>query len=66
MITEGWELWTPRGHGWNVEAGRDRGSADLDQMPGDGPSGLYIDRCQYYIDNPPEKDWNQVFVMKTK
>lgn len=35
-------------------------------LPGDSPSGLYIDRCQYYIDNPPEKDWNKVFVMKTK
>lgn len=35
-------------------------------LPDDGPSILYIDRCQYYIDNPPEKDWNGVFVMKTK
>jgi len=35
-------------------------------LPDDDPSKLYIDRCQYYIENPPGKDWNKVFVMKTK
>jgi adenylate cyclase len=39
-------------------------SAEL--LPDDGPSKLYVDRCEYYIENPPGKDWNRVFVMKTK
>jgi adenylate cyclase len=39
-------------------------SAEL--LPKDGPSKLYLERCQYYIENPPEKDWNRVFIMKSK
>lgn len=32
----------------------------------DGPSRLYLERCEYYVSNPPEKDWDGVFVMTTK
>ena len=32
----------------------------------DGPSRLYLERCDYYLSNPPEKDWDGVFVMTTK
>ena len=32
----------------------------------DGPSQLYIDRCNEYIKNPPDDDWDGVFVMTTK
>ncbi len=32
----------------------------------DGPSRVYLDRCQQLIDNPPPEDWDGVFVMKTK
>ena len=32
----------------------------------DGPSRVYFDRCQHYIENPPPDDWDGVFVMKTK
>jgi len=32
----------------------------------DGPSRVYLDRCQQLIDNPPPADWDGVFVMKTK
>ncbi len=34
--------------------------------PGDGPSKLYVERCDQYLKNPPEDDWDGVFVMKTK
>ncbi|MBC86923.1 MAG: adenylate/guanylate cyclase domain-containing protein, partial [Bdellovibrionaceae bacterium] len=34
--------------------------------PEDGPTQLYIDRCQNYIENPPESDWDGVFTMTTK
>ena len=32
----------------------------------DGPSRVYLERCQQLIDNPPPADWDGVFVMKTK
>ncbi len=32
----------------------------------DGPSKVYFERCQHYIENPPPEDWDGVFVMKTK
>ena len=34
--------------------------------PDDGPSKLYIERCTEYIRQPPDADWDGVFVMKTK
>ncbi len=38
----------------------------LEVFPDDGPSKVYLDRCIYYIDNPPPPDWDGVYVMKTK
>lgn len=38
----------------------------LKMDPNDGPAGVYFERCKMYIDNPPSKDWDGVFVMKTK
>ncbi len=32
----------------------------------DGPSQVYLERCDHYIQNPPPQDWDGVFVMKTK
>jgi adenylate cyclase len=32
----------------------------------DGPSKLYLSRCEEYALNPPPEDWDGVFVMKTK
>ena len=34
--------------------------------PQDGPSKLYLERCGYFMQNPPEDDWDGVFVMTTK
>lgn len=34
--------------------------------PEDGPSKLYVGRCKEYLKNPPDDDWDGVFVMKTK
>ena len=34
--------------------------------PVDGPSKVYRERCEHYIENPPADDWDGVFVMKTK
>lgn len=38
----------------------------LEIDPGDGPSKLYLERCEYYRDNPPPEDWDGVFTMTTK
>ena len=34
--------------------------------PGDGPSRLYLERCQHLIEEPPPADWDGVFVMTHK
>ncbi len=38
----------------------------LEIVPDDGPSQVYIERCDYFIKNPPSADWDGVFVMTTK
>jgi len=38
----------------------------LESDPTDPPSKVYLDRCAYYIDNPPPEDWDGVFTMTTK
>jgi tetratricopeptide (TPR) repeat protein len=34
--------------------------------PDDGPSRVYVERCGDLLRNPPPKDWDGVYVMKTK
>jgi len=38
----------------------------LEVVPDDGPTKLYLTRCDEYLKNPPDDDWDGVFVMKTK
>ncbi|MBI5730362.1 MAG: adenylate/guanylate cyclase domain-containing protein [Ignavibacteriales bacterium] len=33
---------------------------------GDYPSKVYINRCEFYLKNPPDQNWDGVFEMKTK
>ncbi len=35
-------------------------------IPEDGPSKLYLERCEHFIETPPPGDWDGVFVMTTK
>lgn len=35
-------------------------------LPDDGPAETYIKRAKDYIESPPEKDWDGVYVMTTK
>ena len=30
------------------------------------PSKIYIERCEEFLKNPPPRDWNGVWEMKTK
>ncbi len=39
-------------------------AVDIDQQ--DGPSRVYLERCNHYIESPPPEDWDGVFVMTTK
>ena len=34
--------------------------------PADGPSRVFLDRCQEYLNEPPEGSWDGVHVMETK
>jgi adenylate cyclase len=36
-------------------------NAVLDAAPGDKPSKIYIERCEYFISNPPPPEWDGVF-----
>ncbi len=38
----------------------------LEIDPEDGPSKLYVDRCEMLMKNPPPADWDGVFTMTTK
>ncbi|MFA7568064.1 MAG: tetratricopeptide repeat protein [Alkalispirochaeta sp.] len=38
----------------------------LDIDPTDGPSNVYLLRCNHYVESPPPEDWDGVFVMTTK
>ncbi|HKL86439.1 MAG TPA: tetratricopeptide repeat protein [Treponemataceae bacterium] len=32
----------------------------------DSPSRVYLERCDWYMKNPPAEDWDGVFTMTTK
>jgi adenylate cyclase len=35
--------------------------AVLEAAPEDKPSKIYVERCEYFLQNPPAKDWDGVF-----
>jgi adenylate cyclase len=38
----------------------------LSGAPDDGPSQAYVERCKYFIEEPPGDDWDGVWHMKEK
>jgi len=40
--------------------------AALKLTPNDGPSLLYLERCQYFLHTPPIDDWDGVWTMESK
>lgn len=44
----------------------DQFKKSLELFPAEGPSKLYIDRCQAFQLNPPPPDWDRVFRSTTK
>ncbi len=45
---------------------RDFFARALEADPTDSPSRVYLERCDWYIANPPPDDWDGVFTMTTK
>ncbi len=43
---------------------RFRAALELD--PNDKPSKVYVERCDHYEQNPPDEDWDGVYVMTHK
>jgi adenylate cyclase len=41
-------------------------SEALAAHPGDGPTRIYLERCQFYRNHPPPNDWDGVWEMKSK
>ncbi|MEQ9363631.1 MAG: tetratricopeptide repeat protein [Leptospirales bacterium] len=48
------------------QAALDAFNKALDLDPHDGPTRVYIGRCETYLKEPPGEDWDGVFEMKTK
>ena len=38
----------------------------LEIVPDDGPSHVYLKRCESYLAAPPPKDWDGVFILTDK
>jgi adenylate cyclase len=58
---QGIELYKHR----NFEAAMDYFNRCSEKL-GDYPSKVYMNRCSYYLQNPPHDDWDGVFELKTK
>ncbi len=53
-----------RAQKWDEAASRFKNCLELD--PHDGPAEIFQERCKQLKKNPPEANWDGVFVMKTK
>jgi class 3 adenylate cyclase len=53
-----------RSRSWNDAVDAFRACREI--SPNDKTSALYIERCEYYAENPPEADWDGSFIMKSK
>ncbi len=53
-------------HERSWQKGLDSFSKALNLVPTDSVSKLYVQRCQDYLLEPPDDNWDGVFVMKTK
>jgi Tfp pilus assembly protein PilF len=43
------------------DSARERFSRALDIDPNDEPSKLHLERCERFIQTPPQKDWDGVW-----
>lgn len=59
---EGFELYQHRQ--WNEAISAFQRA--MQHVPDDGPSEVYISRCEYFSKNPPPPDWDGSFALDTK
>lgn len=38
----------------------------LQLSPQDGPAGVFLERCEHFVNNPPAQEWDGVWTMRTK
>lgn len=50
----------------NFSAALDGFKKALSIQPEDGPSQVFLERCEYFMNNPPPQPWDGVYTMKTK
>jgi adenylate cyclase len=50
----------------NFSAAIDHFNSCLEKIPDDPASRIYLKRCNFYMQNPPEENWDGVFIMKSK
>lgn len=62
IYNEGLKLYKQR----QFDAAKQKFEACLKLDKEDGPSKLYVERCQQYIETPPPPDWDGVFAMTSK
>jgi adenylate cyclase len=48
------------------EEALERFNQGLKEVPGDGPSKVFVERCRWFTKNPPLEGWDGIFTMKTK
>lgn len=63
LYEEGMELYFDQQ--WDKAIKKFEQSAELERYA-KNPSGIFIERCQMMKADPPEPDWNGVFIMKSK
>jgi len=51
---------------WRWDDGAELFEKALEIDPDDGPSALYLQRCNEFRENPPAEDWDGIFTMRTK
>jgi tetratricopeptide (TPR) repeat protein len=49
---------------WNEALARFRKAQEI--KSDDGPTKLYIERCEHFMETPPPADWDGVFTMTSK
>jgi hypothetical protein len=62
MYEEGLKLYRSR----NFKDAAEKFTMALQFDPTDGPSKVFVERCEYFQNHPVPDDWDGVFEMKTK
>jgi adenylate cyclase len=62
LFKEGYDLYLIK----QFQEALDKFNSALNKVPNDGPTQLYIERCQEFLVTPPLENWDGVYEFKTK